>query len=1145
MYRASQVLNKPLDELSSPLGFDIPVTPIIDLASIKADGAIVHWTLPEKLRQKSTMKFEIHLNGAIIDSVSCHESAVTITGLYPRSFYVLRVALINSLEFSSKSTPVRFRTKPAVSGDFFAPTPDGHETDHDGPHEPVPRVRPYRGLKDITPASPTSASMAREGSAGLAPRRTISGRRPSPSTLGLDDKHDPQPDDGEAPEGAETIQQLTEKLDAIRRENDEAERQAKEEEEEELRQKEELAKERDELKAEATEKEKASRNLKREVNTLERQNTAAQNERSKQERHLQQKRQERQKLKDDLVRWEQEADEMRTEVERIQQDKSNHLEQVAKEKERLRTRHTEEATHARTLDDRIKEKTSEVKKVERALKNNSPTGTGTDSESTNLVQQYQHDAEEERAWQMHKQAMASQYSIAHQKLESTNHFYAEQMRYLDSLRAERRRQEEMAQQQQQYASPGAVLSTQTQESRLPRRADSQRSRQAVSRHSASDSPRLGTFASTAVNSQSPFASSVGPVGGGGFAGAPFLNIHNGMTIAGPTEEVAISEEEREKLTGGAAMSPSAGAELLPADLFSGDGDNKAREHVQPLPGLGSLPGLPGIPGPLPPTQAQHDISGPPGPASPSSPSSRSPSVFASPQASQHNLHLGSPEGVMDADRRSIRSTRSHRATSGGGTGITSSRFSGMFGIKQRNKALSQDEAQGLPLGKASSMPRQDQGLPGLDSAARKRNSSISGAVFGGGPTMMDGASDATTSADSSANAPLSRRAFGLFSKDKSGGWPSSFAPFGRRPTSPRPGSTHSNELPRPSMDSSRWGVDTWPSGDAASGARSSPLAFGPGWNLPGSQQPRVYGSRHPSRRPSVQYGAASGPPEDIIEDDDDSDALDGPDQASHVHLAPIGTRPSNKKAAEKEKPTLNPNAKDFKSFFSSMKIGSKDKASAKDSDSGAADGNSTPMPSASTTPNFTGMAPEDDAASSPPNSCMSRDARSMTTTESSLTAESGGRTSSDGLARTPSYSNSDAPMPSPLLAGSKEGFIQKLARKSSSGKFSLPTFKREKSRLGGLDTLAPTTSAGSGSATWTPQILPPAEDEEDAMSASVGSLREKEKDANRSSRNWSSVLKLGKKQRGGVETPSVSEFSTASGTGTETETEDGEEEEDG
>ena len=69
-YRAYQVLNKPLEELATLLGFDIPFTPIIDLAGVKADGAVIHWSLPEKQKHRTTLKYEIHINGNVVDTVS-------------------------------------------------------------------------------------------------------------------------------------------------------------------------------------------------------------------------------------------------------------------------------------------------------------------------------------------------------------------------------------------------------------------------------------------------------------------------------------------------------------------------------------------------------------------------------------------------------------------------------------------------------------------------------------------------------------------------------------------------------------------------------------------------------------------------------------------------------------------------------------------------------------------------------------------------------------------------------------------------------------------------------------------------------------------------------------------------------------------
>ncbi|EME46016.1 hypothetical protein DOTSEDRAFT_86681 [Dothistroma septosporum NZE10] len=1070
-YRAYQVMNKPLEELAGLLGFDIPCEPTIDLATIKSDGAIVHWSLPEKTRHKTSFKFEVHLNGAVIDTFAIHETAATIYGLQPGCFYVVRVSLVNNVEFSSRSDPIRFRTKAASSNDFFVPPLDGNDTDADEPHVPVPRARPYKGLKDITPANADTTPMAREGSSGLGPKRSLTGgRRHSPAAINLD-KHDPPADENEPPEGAETIHHLTEKLDQIRRETEEADRQAREEEEEEMRLREELNKQRDELKAEVTENDKNSRNLKKEVNTLDRHNTAAQAERRKQAGILEQKKQERQKLKDDMVRWEQEAEVMRREVDNIRQKKEDYTRDAQKEKGDLHVKLADEAAAVKALDEEVREKGTEFKKLDRLMKNNSPSESS--EFEPNFVQQHQQDAEETRLYELQRSQMQSHYTAAFQKVEQAKRFYAEQRAYLDQLRA-RRAQEEAA----QYVSPP------TTQERLPHRGDSQRSRRAQSGHSSSDSPRLANFPITSAPFSSGMTSTMSP-----FSSAPFLNFTNGMTVAGPTDELQMSDEERERITGGAPMSPGAGVEFLPADLF-GEGDNKlSSTFIQPLPGLGALPGLGGMP------SSTHQVLADPGPASPASGgSSRSPSVFASPQASQQNLHLGSPENILESDGRSIRSTRSNRATSGSGAG---SRFSAMFGIKQRAKTNPADEPPALGKAQSHSMPRTDQGIPGIDSNTRKRNSSISGSAFALG---SDGEFDPPAAPPPTTS--MRSRAFNLFSRqDKSDGWPSSFP---RRPSSPRPGSTHSNELPRPSFDSNRWGVgvDGWPSNDAAGGARSSPLAFGSstGWNAPSSQQSRLFGSRHPSRRPSAQYGA-SGPPEDILEDED-SDEYDS-DRGQQ--LGAIGTRPPpGSKKADKApttdaNPKLNPNAKSFTGWFGSKKGRSKETASG------------------SGTPNLD----KGDWDESPPNGRKSkdtRDTRSITTAESSLAESS--RNSTE-LARTPSYTTSDV-APSPLLGGSsagKESFMQKLSRKSSSSKFALPTFKREKSKMDG--SLSSATSA-------------PTEEEDADLSASVSSLqqpRESKEVSRGSGRNWSSVLKIGSVKKKGNETPSLSGMSmTTSGT---------------
>lgn len=996
---------------------------------------------------------------------------MTVSGLRPASFYVVRVALVTNFEFSSKSTSIRFRTKPESTADFFHSLLDGHDTDHDAAQEPLLRIKPYRGLKDIAPASADTeaTSLVRESSS-LGRRRSTLGKRML-SSNSIEHKHDANNDEPDAER--DTVQRLTERLDSLRQENEEADRMARDEEEEEQKLKEELVKERDELRAEVADKEKASRNLKREVNIMERQNTASQNDRTKHERLLQQKVQERQKLKEDMVRWAQEIQRMNEEVKELKEQKVSNREHSENEKVVLRRRMTDETAAIKALEEDIKETTAEIKKVDRTGKNASPDGS---DGQISLVEQLQHDAEEERQRKMQILELQQQYTATAQRLEQSKRFYAANMQFLEGMR-ERRRMEEaaaVAAASMAVASGNRDLASpvHTQE-RLPSRRDSQRSRRGTS-GGVSDSPRVTTF--------TPHPVFGGGISSSGFSSQPLFAFSNGLDTI--TTNDGIPEEDREKLTAGALMSPGAAEGLLPADLFASD--DKAAENVLPLPGLGSLPGLPGL-GQQP---VPHDQSAQ-GPASPVSISSKPASAFASPQASVQNLHhhLGSPEALVDNDGRSIRSNRSGKINPGNNAG---SRFSAMFGIRPRTKQSPLEDSLGVPLGKthSHSMPRQDKRLPGLDEVTRKRNSSLSGSAFANFTDEDDSAAKNTS------ESPIQprKKPFTLnpFGKDKSiDGWPSPFSPFGRRPVSPRPDSTHSSELPRPSFDSTRWGVDTWPSNDSGSGARASPLSLG-GWTASVGQ------TRHQSRRPSMQQGHSS---HDHIPEDEDSDALD-PDV--EPQLAPIGTKPSSSKQDDKQVDTkLNPNAKDFKSFLSSMRLRDKEKVKASES----ASKTSTPGPSA-TTPTIAKDSVDDD---SPPRSRRSRDAPSPTPQESSV---SGSRRNSSELVLSPSYSNSEAAN-SPQVGSVKGSFMQKLTRKSSSGKFSLPTFKREKSKL---EVQSP--------------ALPPFEDDEDAMSASVGSLREPRESSEKgrgSSRNWSNVLKIGKK-KGGGETPSVSELSTASET---------------
>lgn len=63
-FRAYRVLSKPVEELVNLLGLEVPVAPLVSLAGIKADGALLHWKPPD--HRSSVVKYVIRING--IDS---------------------------------------------------------------------------------------------------------------------------------------------------------------------------------------------------------------------------------------------------------------------------------------------------------------------------------------------------------------------------------------------------------------------------------------------------------------------------------------------------------------------------------------------------------------------------------------------------------------------------------------------------------------------------------------------------------------------------------------------------------------------------------------------------------------------------------------------------------------------------------------------------------------------------------------------------------------------------------------------------------------------------------------------------------------------------------------------------------------------
>lgn len=612
------------------------------------------------------------------------------------------------------------------------------------------------------------------------------------------------------------------------------------------------------------------------------------------------------------------------------------------------------------------------------------------------------------------------------------------------------------------------------------------SRASTVSHSSSGYP--GTFNS--ISSISPSFSTA----------SPFFNMKNGMTVPNTAEAFGMSQSEADGLSGGAPMSPTANL-LLPSNLLQDDNlsnnlhatiseeDAGASSHFHTVRRYGRS----GVEGNCY------------GPQSPVSDNSRSPSLLSSPHDSLQNLHHLYPksDSVLDPDHRSIHSASSPFAPAETNPVAARRPLAGLFNFnRQRGKTTQEPPALGmLKQGQSQSFPRDlEQGDFDIVNSGRRRVSAGNWANPMANLLTRSGTSASASDAPTAIRNGQGRRSrLHMFGSKLE---PLSYAGPYERMASPRPSSTYSidNALPRPSTDHQPFG---WTMIDNIR-HRSSPL--GVDWSNQGGPW-----SRSGSRRPSIQHGSSSNL--SLGSTPLDPEEYQAGIGKSGSAPAPIGTERFTI-SQRSVTPKLNPAAPSFTTRIFGTKRTSKgekpnekasEKAASKDKDKTK----DTPDPD---------VFLED---SSPPTSRLSRDARSITTTESVADShdsleQSTSTTPSDNLAT----STSSAPK-------GKDTLMQRITRKGSSSKF-LP-FSKE-----GRGLFSKTAKTGEPS---TPGEL----DEEDSVTdyllrkvgtadgAGQGSsgpgtpaegggggkekeVKEKQShERNRGSISWSNMLRKGKK----------------------------------
>ena len=246
-------------------------------------------------------------------------------------------------------------------------------------------------------------------------RRTASGRRNSPATSGYEQgiRRSNRAGSSDEDEPEETIRQLTEKLDSLRREQQEMDRLISEEEQESKKSMADLAKERDHLRQVLKEKEEASSELRKHGNYLDKLNRTTQSKKAAKEKVLLQKRAERQKIKDDIVKWDREIGEMQRDAEEMAKETAGVIEAKDNEVAGIRKGIAEDQVFIKSLEEDIRVKGIQIKAMEKERE--TPGGDGDEEEERAKAER-----EKDEAWEVKAQAAQAHVSTLWHSVQQVN-----------------------------------------------------------------------------------------------------------------------------------------------------------------------------------------------------------------------------------------------------------------------------------------------------------------------------------------------------------------------------------------------------------------------------------------------------------------------------------------------------------------------------------------------------------------------------------------------------------------------------------------------------------------------------------------------------------------------------------------------------
>ena len=947
------------------------------------------------------------------------DTAITIKGLTPGSFCSVRVVASNSANFQATSDAIYINTPHASSHSHNDqngfPAASKAETVRQPQSSAKPSVLPYKDMRDGIAFS----SVNQPAASTLIPgqhqqQRRDSARRISPS-LRIDQEERRLSDQSPiVQDSVATVQDLTNKLGALRREIDEIDLQDRAEEEQYQIDRDTLSERRDLLRNQLREKDDESKDLNKNVAVLQRQSTAAQNQKKTHEKLLQSRRSERQRMQDDIQRWQEQTVEMEQETKTMNQQKDEVEQKISERVLAIVNARSDDQQAVKQLEELIRDTGKHVKELEEDQKTvPGETQIAAPAEWRRKASEQDHEWSEKL-----KELQARQHKAYMECFHAQTHLQSLQLRF-EEMSSQRR--------QSQAAFYPLTLAGETV---------------ALGPDALHESPKIGSrfqggFTGNAIPAMSNAEARL--------SRAPSLLSRNGPTFNTIDPETASlfrtanaqpasrlpgssSSAEMERLTGGAMTSPSAGG-LLPSGLLGDEADESMQhrlvnasmlsdpdaaipsaieEPIKPLPGLGTVSAANS-------TQAVNQL----GPVSPSLRDSRSPSLTSSLHESvagiHHHQHKLS-KGTVDSDRRSLASTGSKSQAP-----KRSRMFSEIFGNRQRGKSATIDDGPALGTLRSSqsqSMPRQyDAQGSESDAPATEPRRGPSGGFLGSMSNAMLGSKTGASSGFASRVNPWAR---------------SGIEPG----PSSRPSSVYSaeNMLPGPSTDSQPFG---WNDGLGRSNTTRTGRHMTSSW------------SGIPSRRQSIKVDSPSSQLEDISQLDEDAQLLPAP--APSTPQPPIGTKSRTKKSAA---PTqLNPNARDFRSMFIRDKRAEREKEREKDRSQPSAkskkkesrDSVSNLAKSSSSiddqsrppsTPKIITTPSNDDSPNSPHTRQAQQD-REETRSPSTADVDDAERRST----RTSSSAGPSTPLDSGTATPNRESFMKKITRKGSSGKFSLPGLK--------------------------------------------------------------------------------------------------------